>query len=161
MKNEHNFNPAIEKTSVELAQIFLKNFIDNFSVFVYEINDETKSPEFVKEKIEKITDFTIHLMAVMAATDIPADYATWCIEKIIASMQVVKDNIDGRLREYNDETLSRFYGRKSPLTDSYAKDMATLGDIMLGLNRVRQETGNNPEDYAWTKKPVEEENKKE
>ncbi len=48
--------------------------------------------------------------------------------------------------------MSRLLGAKSPVTHTYAQDVATLGDVMLTLNKVRAETGNKPEDYFIPRK---------
>ncbi len=153
-KKEHDFNAPIEKTSVELAKVVLKNFIDNFDIFVYEMNDETKSAEFTKSIVEKTTDFGIHTMALMATTDIPADYATYGIEKVIAGLEALKEFINGTLRQNTNELLSRTIGAKSPATNTYAKDCATLGDIMLALKKVRDSQGNNDADYFIPRKEL-------
>lgn len=144
---EHDFKPAIEKTSVELARVILKNFMDNFELFVYEDNEATKDPAYEANIVEKTTDFGIHTMALMATTDIPADYATYGIDKIMAGLQALKSFIDGSLRQNADEIMARTLGAKSPSTNTYAKDCATLGDVMLALKAARDATGNNPDDY--------------
>ncbi len=144
---QHDFKPAIEKTSTELARIILQNYNDNVKLFVYEDNAETRSPEYVANIEEQTIDFGIRTMALMAATDIPADYATYGIDKIIAGFTALKAFIDGSLRQNRDEILSRTVGAKSPETNTYAYDCATLGDVMVALKKIRDEQGNNPDDY--------------
>lgn len=143
----HDFKAPIEKTSVGLAQVILQNYIENLEYFVYEDNEESRKPEYVANIEEKTIDFAIRCMALMATTDIPADYATYPIDKIIAGLQALKIFIDGSLRQNADELLARTIGARSPVTNTYAKDCATMGELMLALKRVREETGNNDADY--------------
>lgn len=145
MNKEFDFKKPIEKTSVGLSKIILTNLIENFDTFIYEDIDLT--PEQEAEKIEKGTDFSINLLSVMSATDIPADYASYCIDKISIALASIKQYVDGTVRQMHDEILSRSLGAKSPVTNTYAKDCATLGQVMLSLKKIRGETGDNPDDY--------------
>lgn len=145
--NQHDFKPAIEKTSTELAKVILKKYLDNVDLFVYEDNEETQSPEFTKKITEQTTDFGIETMALMATTDIPADYATYGIDKLMAGLQALKSFIDGTTRQNLDEIMARTLGVRSPVTNTYAKDCAPLGAVMLALRGIRNDQGNNPDDY--------------
>lgn len=153
INNQHDFKPTIEKTSVELARVVLQNYVDNFDMFVYEDNDTTQGEEYTKNIVEQTTDFGIRCMALMATTDIPADYATYGIDKLISGLEAIKRFIDGSLRQNIDELTARTIGAKSPVTNTYAKDCATLGEVMMALKKARELTGNNPDDY-FIKKPV-------
>jgi len=144
-KKVHDFKEPIEKTSVVLAKIVLDSLSENFNSFVYEDIDIT--PEQERALIEKTTDVSIEILSKMATSDIPADYATLSIDKLIAALQAMKMYVDGTVRQMENEILSRSLGAKSPVTNTYAKDCASLGEVMLLLTKVREETGNNPDDY--------------
>jgi hypothetical protein len=147
MKNEnHDFNEPIEKTSVDIARLVLQNFTENFDIFIFE-NTKEETGEEKNANQEHMTDFGIKVLAYMATTDIPADYATYGIDKIIAALNAVKNYVDGSLRQAEDELMSRTLGAKSPVTNTYARDTATLGQLMLALKTARDLTGNKPEDY--------------
>jgi len=88
----------------------------------------------------------------MSATDIPADYATRSLDKLIQVLTNVKNYIDGTVVKYDDEILSRLFGAKSPVTGTYMRDVATLGAIMLALEKTRKDTGGKLEDYFIIKK---------
>lgn len=150
---EHDFKPAIEKTTVEIAKTILQNYVDNIDLFVFEDSSETNTDAFNADLVEKTTDFGIRTMAYMATTDIPADYATYSIDKIIAGLETLKAFVDGSLRQNVSEILARTVGAKSPVTNTYAKDCATLGEVMMALKKAREVTGNNPDDY-FIKKPA-------
>lgn len=154
MNTEFDFKAPIEKTSVELAKTILNNMSENFSTFVYEDIDLTEEQR--ADLAEKGTDFAINTLSVMSSTDIPADYATYSIDKLIAGLTAIKNYLDGTVRQMHDEILSRTLGAKSPVTNTYARDVATLGQVMLALQKVREETGNKPEDYFVMPKKSEE-----
>jgi hypothetical protein len=149
---EHDFKAPIERTSVGIAKVILDKFVENFDLFVFEDNEESKAKEV--EIIEKTTDLGIEIMSIMSTTDIPADYASYSIDKILAGFGAMKNFIDGMIRQQQDELIARTLGAKSPVTNTYARDVATLGELMLALNKVRMDTGNNPDDYFIKKKEL-------
>lgn len=138
MEKEHDFKGPIEKTSTPLARTILVNFLENFDTFVYEDIDVTDEDKAVKA--EKGADFGIELLKVMSATDIPADYIGYPIDKLIAGLAAIKTYIEGTVRQMHDEILSRELGAKSPITDTFARDCATLGNVMVALDKVRKNT---------------------
>jgi hypothetical protein len=146
----HDWLTPIEKTSVQLASIVLSRLVDKFDDLVYEnvgLTDEQK-----KHYEEIGTDFCISILDLMASTDIPADYATRSVDKLIEALTQVKNYIDGTITKYDDEILSRLFEVKSPVTGTYMRDVATLGTIMLKLQEIINKTGNKPDDYFIIKK---------
>ena|ERR1700733_13295535 len=146
MNKEYDFKAPIEKTSTALAQVVLTDLNDNFSTFIYEdidLTDEKKA-----ELAEKGTDVSIKLLSLMSATDIPADYIGYPIDKIIAALTSIKSYLEGTVRQMHDEILSRNLGAKSPVTGTFARDCATLGDVYLTLNKSRD---NSEGDYFVNK----------
>lgn len=135
---EFDFKEPIEKTSTVLAKVVLDKLVEGFDIFIYE--DIEMSDEKKKELVEKGTDFSINLMSLMTETDIPADYATYSIDKVIAALKSMKDYIDGTVRQMNDEILSRRLGAKSPRTDTFARDCATLADVFIAVDKSRKES---------------------
>lgn len=156
-KKEHDFKGPIEKTSVGLAKVVLDKYIENFDLFVFEdIKDDSPEAKLKeREIVEKTTDIAIEIMGIMATTDIPADYATYCIDKLMAGLSAMKRFIDGSIRQQEDELMARTLGAKSPVTNTYAKDVATMGELMLALKKARENTGNNLDDYFITSKKPE------
>lgn len=146
----HDWLTPIEDTSVQLAQIVLNKLSESFEELVYP--NVGLSEEDKKYREEVGTDFSISILRIMATTDIPADYATRGIDKLIEALQNVKNYIEGTIIKYDDEILSRYFGEKSPVTGTYMRDVATLGTIMLKLDKIRQETGGKDEDYFIIKK---------
>lgn len=145
---EHDFKGPIEKTSVVLAKVVLEKLLENFDTFVYEdidLSDEQKS-----YLDEKGTDFGIETLQLMSVTDIPADYIGYPIDKLIASLAAIKTYIEGTVRQMHDEILSRELGAKSPITGTFARDCASLGDVMMTLKKSRD---NSDGEYFITKKP--------
>jgi len=138
MDNNFDFKTPIEKTSTKLAKVVLDDLVENFDTFVYEDIDLTDEQ---KEIIaEKATDFSIDVMAKMSTTDIPADYIGYPIDKLIAALSAIKTYLEGTVRQMHDEILSRELGHKSPVTGTFARDCATLGDVYLKLKNSRDNT---------------------
>lgn len=135
---EYDFKAPIEKTSVALARVVLDKLSENFNTFIYEDIDRTDEQK--AEFDEKATDFGINLISLMASTDIPADYATYGIDKLIVALSAAKNYIDGTVRQMHDEVLSRTLGAKSPVTNTFARDCATLGQVYLAVNKARETT---------------------
>lgn len=153
-QTQHDFKAPIEKTSVDLARVILQEVSENFDLFVFEDKKDDSPEAKAKEQeiVEKTTDIAIKIMSIMSTTDIPADYATYSIDKLAAALMGLKRFIEGSIRQQEDELLARTLGAKSPVTNTYARDVATLGDLMLALNMARQNTGNKPEDYFLPKR---------
>ncbi len=138
MDTNYDFKAPIEQTSTELAKLILDNLVENFDTFVYpdvDLTDEQKA-----DVAEKATDFSIDILAKMSTTDIPADYVGYPIDKIIAALSAIKTYLEGTVRQMHDEILSRELGRKSPVTNTFARDCATLGDVYLKLKDSRDTT---------------------
>src|SRR4051812_22771089 len=111
-KMDHDFKAPLEKTSVGLARMILVNMIEEFDTFVYEDIDMTEEKNAVLA--EKGIDFGIKIMSMMSSTDIPADYASYPIDKLIAALSALKTFIDGTIRQQHDEIMSRVLEAKSP-----------------------------------------------
>lgn len=151
---EHDFKTPIENTSVDLARIILAQLNDNKEMLIPDLIERTKEDQqkFDELLTEQGTDFGIAILKLIAQTDIPADYASYPIEKIIAVLTKLKFYIDGSVRQAHDEIISRYLGVKSPESGTYAKDCVPFANLVMKLEEVRQATGNNPEDYFITKK---------
>lgn len=138
MDKEFDFAKPIEVTSVALAKVVLDNLLENLDTFVHDdidITDEQK-----KVLVEKSTDVSIKILSLMSTTDIPADYIGYPIDKLIAALTSIKTYLEGTVRQMHDEILSRTLGVKSPVTDTFARDVATLGDVYLTLDKSRKNT---------------------
>lgn len=142
---KHDFKDPIEKTSTELAKVVLQQMLANVDKLIYPYKEFTDEEE--KQHDEETTDFAIKITQLIGATDLPGDYASYPIDKIQTFLNVLKNYVDGTVRQVKDEIMSRTLGVKSPRTDTYAQDVATMADLMMTLNAVREKTGNNPDDY--------------
>jgi len=148
METEHDFKAPIEKTATALAKVIIGNFSENLDTFVYEDLDLTEEQK--NSLAEKGADFGIELLSLMSTTDIPADYIGYPIDKLIAGLSAVKTYIEGTVRQMHDEILSRELGAKSPVTGTFARDCASLGDVMMTLKKSRD---NSDGEYFIEKKP--------
>jgi len=140
-----DFNGPIEKTSTGLAKIVLDKINENKELIIYNAGD--RSPEEKKKSDEAFLNMAISIVEIFATTDIPADYVGLPIDKAMVVLSALKQYLEGTVRSSEDEILSRLYGKKSPKSNTFAKDVVTLGEMMLKLSDVRKETGDKPEDY--------------
>ena len=142
---DYDFKKPLEVTSVGLSRLILSNLLEDFNTFVYEdidLTDEQKA-----ELNEKGIDFGIKTLGIMSTTDLPADYVSYPFDKLIAALSAIKEYVEGSVRQMADELVARTLETKSPVTNTYAKDCATLGTVMMTLKKVRESQGNNPDDY--------------
>lgn len=147
----HDFNAPIEKTATQLATVVLNKIIENKDILIFEAN-ANRTDEDKKKADETFLDMAISMIQMFATTDLPADYAGLPFDKVIALLNVTKNYVEGTVRQIDDEVLSRFYGVRSPHSGTFAKDVATLGDIMLKRDEIKKATGDKDEDYYITKK---------
>ena len=142
----HDFNAPVGKTSTELAKMFLVKLSEHKDVFIVDESKEL-TPEENATMNEALSDFLVSYMQLISTTDLPADYISWPITKIMATLNIFKTHLEGKLREIEDEYLCRSLAVRSPKTGTFAKDCITVGEYMLKLDEVRQKTGNDPKDY--------------
>lgn len=142
----YDFNAPIEKTSTEIAK-FIISKLDEAKEFVIVENVDKLEPIAKAAFFEKSTDLSIEISKYMATTDIPADYATKSIDKVIVVLETLKAFIAGTINQYKDEMMARYLGAKSPKSGKYAAECATLGEVILKLEAIREEQGGNKYDY--------------
>jgi hypothetical protein len=140
-----DFKAPIEKTSTKLAKDILGKVMEYQDDLIFDMT--TRTPELNREADEKIADLSIAIVQMIAATDLPADYIEYPIEKIMAILSGLKISLTGNLRQNEDEVMSRFYGVKNSETGKYRKELITVGDLMMKLKEVREATGDDPSDY--------------
>ena len=105
-----------------------------------------QDPEKIKQQIEDTTDFGIKVLNLLATRNIPADYATMCIDKVMDNLTGLKAFINGSISSNEHEYISRAYGKKN-YKGKYRREENTVGDILLKVNEIRNATGNVREDY--------------
>ena len=147
----YDFKKPIEVTSVKLAKKLLEMIVENQDWMLYD--DTTMTEESRHEYAIKQIDFNIDVMKELAKTDIPADFASYPFEKLLALIQPMIKMTIGRVKEYQDEVMARTLGVRSPLNNKFRQDVATLQQVLLKLDEVRQDTGGDKYDYF--DKPVE------
>ena len=142
----YDFNGPIEKTSAALAKAILKRMIDGLDYLIVE-NNRNEDPAVLAANIEKATDFGINVFKDISSSDLPYDYATFPIEKILNALENLKKYIGGSVSQTENELVSRTLATRSPKTGLYRKEVASVGQLLLALNKVQAEQGSNPDDY--------------
>lgn len=144
----------VESTAVANAKMILAK-VDEFKDSLVVENYSTLAPEAQKMFAEKSTDFAISVMKEIATSGTPYMYATKSIEKIIAVMETLRAFMNGTIGQYEDELMCRAIGVKSPESGKYRKEDATLTDLMVKLEEVRNTQGNVKEDFFNTEATAE------
>lgn len=138
-KKLDDYNAPIMKASTEIARIIVEQMLESFDLFMDGYDEKT--PEETEELRIKRVNFAINLIGMMAGTDIPADYASFPIQKVSLALDVIKDTIDSVLKSWTTETMSRIIGAKSPMDGGYNREWATLKEYMNAVMKIRSETG--------------------
>jgi hypothetical protein len=152
-KPEFNYNGPIDKTSIELAKIILGKLNDSKD-FIFLPDFEKADPIAKAAFIEKSTDNSIEIMQEIAKSDIPYPYATRCIEKIINTLDVLKQYVQGTLEQNADEIMARTLQARDPENNRFVHQQSTVGNLLLKLNEAREATGNDKYDYFKRPEPV-------
>ncbi len=142
-QSRHKVHNEVMGMSAKAKDIIFSTVLDNFDTFVCEANPG-ESLEVIAQKRLEVASV---ILAKMADEGIPEDYAMFCITKFINSLNFLKKYLDGSVRKFKDEFLSRSFGVRSPDTNTYAEDCASLGTVMLTLQDLQNKQGNNPNDY--------------
>lgn len=142
----HDFLTPIENTSSELAKQILALAITKQDVLLAPFNPKQTLEE--KANHEEVgNDFAIEVMRLISVSDLPADYASSPIDKCMVMLTVLKKFIDGTVNQQKDELMALTIGVKSPMSDKYRADVATLGEVMLALNNAREMRGTTQKDF--------------
>lgn len=103
-------------------------------------------PVELRRQEEANADFGIKVLQLLATKNIPSDYATMCIDKIIQNLTGLKAFINGSISSNEHEYLSRAFGKKD-YKGKFRREEATVGDLLLKVNEIREATGGNKQDY--------------
>lgn len=152
---DYDFNTPVEVASTELAKEIIKKFAENSDILLID-NFEKLDEATRKDFIEKSTDFSIGIMKTIAGSDIPYPYATRALDKITQVLVSLQKYIEGTIEQTRHELASRTLGVKSPANDKYTEEQATVGTLLLKLEEVRGNQGNNMNDYFTIPEKVEE-----
>ncbi len=146
----NDYSKKIHNQATDVAQELLILLADNRNNFIPVIEDE--NPDTIAAQNEWNADFAHKVIALLVSKEIPADYATFGIDKIVDTLAGLKAFIDGTIRSYHDEYTSRSYGLKNE-QGKYRRELITVGGLALKLNEIREQTGNNKDDFFNSELP--------
>lgn len=150
----HQFNPAIEKTEIEIAK-FIADLISQKKDDLIFSEDDAKDPEKEQAFVEAGNDFGIDVVKFIASTDIPADYAGHAIGRLLTVLNTLQRYVDGTVRQDMGEFISRSLEVKSPLSGKYRAEVVTYAQLLTKLSEVREKQGNIRADYFEDEKAKE------
>lgn len=138
-----DYSNKIHTESANIAKELISILSEKKDIFITNFTDDA---ELIKKQEEYNADLANEIIKILSTKDIPADYATFAIDKIVENLAGLKAFIDGTIRSYHDEFASRSYGYKNE-EGKYRREVVTVGQLMLKLDEVREATGGNPYDF--------------
>jgi len=139
-----NYTKIIHTEAMLIAHEILDLLAQNKVTFIADQTEE--DPAKLAAQEEANADFGIKIVNLLATKNIPSDYASMAIEKIVQNLAGLKAYVDGTINQYHDEFMSRSYAKKN-WEGKYRREEVTVGDILLKLDEVRKATGDNRADY--------------
>lgn len=143
---EHQFNPSIEKTEIEIAK-FIADLISKMKDTLIFSQEDEKDPEKEQAYLEAGNDFGIEVIKFISSTDIPADYAGHAIGRLSTVLNTLQRYVDGTVRQDMGEFVSRSLEVRSPLSGKYRAEVVTYAQLLTKLSEVREKQGNVRADY--------------
>lgn len=139
-----DYSKKIHDVSNEIAKDLLVMLSENKDTIV--ITNLEPTEEEIKKINEDTADFATMVVEYIATKDIPAGYASMAVQKLEDALQKLRMHIDGTVNSYKDEYLSRSLGIKNS-EGKFRQEVATIGQLLVKLNDVREETGGKLEDF--------------
>lgn len=139
-----DYSKKIHNVSNEIAKDLLVMLAENKDTVV--VSNLEPTEEEIKKINEDTTDFATLVVEYIATKDIPAGYASLAIQKLEDTLQRLRIHVDGTVNSYKDEFMSRSLGVKNS-DGKFRQENATIGQLLVKLNDVREATGGKLEDF--------------
>lgn len=139
-----NYSKEIILKSNEISREILQMICDNKEIFINDILEPTEEESVKKE--EQITVLANDIVKMMAEKGVKANFASRSVENIIEGFTGLKAFVDGTLRNWEDEYVSRSFGIKNS-EGKFRREEITISDLLVKLNEIRESTGNNMYDF--------------
>ena len=133
----HNESRVLAHKLIDLISTHKEDFIPD---------SLEKDADKIKVQSEANADFGIEFIKILSQSSIPADYATLCIDKMAESLAGLSSFVKGTLSTHENEILSRTYGKKN-YKGKFTSELVTVGEMLLKVDSVREETGGKKEDF--------------
>lgn len=127
-----------------LAQDVIEKFAEKKDVLISDVLEKDTEKNKAQEEIN--VDFGLSVIKILSDSKLPADYASMVFDKIIDEITGLKQFVTGTIASHEMEITSRFYGKKN-YKGKFRKEEATVGDIILKLQEIREQTGGELNDY--------------
>lgn len=139
-----------EETTTPVMQKILKLVGDNADKITF-------TGQFTMEEFNDRFDAVARdVKAIMAEGDIVESDRRYIFDYLSSVFSIIADNIAKEIDGHKREILSRIVGKRNPGNDKFDVDYCNYGDILTALVKVREQTGNNNEDYFFITKPNQE-----
>ena len=143
---QYDYNTPIENTTTEMAIMAIKK--------IAEVADTVLVPKIEAQTIEEknaealaFVKLAMDIFTGISASDLPYDYASKPIAKLKELLGNLEYHINGSIDQAENELLSRTLGVRSPATNKFRKEMATIPTLMLELDKARTATGGDINDF--------------
>lgn len=134
----NEYSKKIHLQSNEIARGLLDIFAEKKNILINDVLEPTKEEQAKID--EETTDFALGVVDFLTKQGVTVNYATFAIDKLVGSLNGLKQFVDGTMRTWEDEYLSRSYGVKNE-DGKFRKEEVTIGQLLVKLNEVREATG--------------------
>src|SRR5690606_31260914 len=109
--------------------------------------------EDVDTLTENSTDVGIDILKIIAEEEISIGWIGTPFDEVINILTILKQFVSGSINSNEDEIMSRLLGHKDE-RGKYRKEQATVSDVMLALNEIREKTGGDINEFINTPEEV-------
>lgn len=144
---QFDYNKYQDDTTIVAARLILKYMGEHPELFIF---THEEKQEDVMVKASKAAE---DIMTIVAETKVPQADLSKLSDILTNAPFSTFTIISKHYNELEKELLARTMGVRDPGTNKYSREFSSIGDLVQTLIRVRNEQGNNVEDYFTVTKP--------
>lgn len=134
-------------TAGKAAEEILKLFAEYDNLFMVS-NDENDSKKY-EETYQK---FLAEILVIFKKNNVGITNYSYVFKGIKAIIDSLEQTMNNHMTNLKVELLSRVVGSKNPYNNKYDIDHSTHQDLISALEKIREDQGNNPEDFFTIRK---------
>lgn len=147
------FSEEINLKKTKIAKRIIEKMHENVDKLFIEKYPLTK--EDADKLTENSTDIGIDILKIIAEEEMSIGWISTPFDEVINVLTILKQFVAGSINSNEDEIMSRLLGHKDE-RGKYRKEQATVSDVMLALNELREKTGGNINEFINTPEEIEE-----
>lgn len=109
------------------------------------------TPEYEKSCEDAYNASVLEIFESLEKNSVGMNDYKYVFDSLKTVISALDEQIMQQIVGHRHEIMSRILEKKNPGTQKFDSNYATYGDLKTGLEKVRNETGNKPEDYFTMK----------